>query len=181
MPSYVRRVRPVLRQFRSTDAAAVLDAFGDSAMARQGEVTDLDQAAAWIAVMTSGGLDRHVLAVDVDGLAVGAVGVTGIDRENLTGWFWYWLHRAHRGRGTASSAAPTVANWALGAGGLARLELGHRATNPTSGVVAEAAGFVREGVERGKFLVAGERVDVWTYGRLITDASPLTRTLKQID
>lgn len=171
-------MRPVLRQFRSSDAAAVLDAFDDPGMARQGVVTDLVQAAAWITAMTSGGPDRRVFAVDVEGTAVGAVGVTAIDWENLTGWFWYWLHRAHRGRGTASAAAATAANWALGSGGLARLELGHRATNPTSGVVAEAAGFVREGIERRKFVVAGNRVDVWTYGRLTTDPIPVTETLE---
>ena len=40
--------------------------------------------------------------------------------------------------------------------------------------VALAAGFIQEGVERDKFLVAGERVDVLTYGRLVTDPSPAT-------
>jgi len=39
---------------------------------------------------------------------------------------------------------------------------------------ALAAGFIQEGVERDKFLVAGERVDVLTYGRLVTDPSPAT-------
>lgn len=171
-------MNPVLRQFRSLDAVAVLDAFDDPGMASQGEVADLDQAAAWIAAMTAGGPDRHVFAVDVAGTAVGAVGVTAIDRVNLTGWFWYWLHRGHRGRGTASSAAATVATWALGPSGLVRLELGHRANNPASGVVARNAGFIREGVERGKFIVAEQRVDVWTYGRLLTDPSPTTKVLE---
>ncbi len=59
-------------------------------------------------------------------------------------------------------------------GGLERLELGHRVNNPASAAVAEAAGFVREGVERGKFLIAGARVDVTTYGRLVTDPMPAT-------
>ncbi|MGQ4537763.1 GNAT family N-acetyltransferase [Dermabacteraceae bacterium P7074] len=49
------------------------------------------------------------------------------------------------------------------------MELGHRANNPASGGVARAAGFVQEGVEREKFLVNGERVDVYTYGRLASD------------
>ncbi|TWP32746.1 GNAT family N-acetyltransferase [Leekyejoonella antrihumi] len=171
-------MRPILRSFEAADAAAVLDAFADPEMARQGDVADLEQAAAWICAMTEGGLDRHVFAIDLDGTAVGAVGVTAIDRENRVGWFWYWLHRAHRGCGTASRAAATVSNWALSVGGLERLELGHRVNNPASGVVAEAAGFVREGVERGKFLIAGVRVDVLTYGRLITDPVPLTETFK---
>ncbi len=163
-----------MRPFRVEDAPAVLDAYADPEMSRQGDVTDLDQAAAWIGAMAPGQCDRHVFAVDLDGAAIGAVGVTAIDRANRTGWFWYWLHRAHRGRGTTSRAAATVANWALSQGGLERLELGHRVNNPASAAVAEAAGFVREGVERGKFLIAGARVDVTTYGRLVTDPMPAT-------
>ena len=41
----------------------------------------------------------------------------------------------------------------LGEGRLHRLELGYRANNPGSAAVARAAGFVREGLEREKFLV----------------------------
>lgn len=37
------------------------------------------------------------------------------------------------------------------------------------GLMARAAGFVHEGTERGKFLIAGRRVDVLTYGRLRSD------------
>ena len=176
-PRYRYRVPPILRPFRSTDAVAVLDAFTDPDMARQGNVPDLEHAIAWISATTLQESDRQVFAVDLGGTVIGAVGVTSIDRENLTGWFWYWLHRAHRGQGTASRAAATVANWALQSGGLQRLELGHRVTNPASKVVAEAAGFVHEGVERGKFLIDGTRVDVLTYGRLATDPTPATPTL----
>ena len=53
-----------------------------------------------------------------------------------------------------------------------RLELGHRVNNPESGAVAVAAGFVKEGTERAKFLVDGERIDVHTYSRLRTDPWP---------
>ncbi|MGO1408991.1 MAG: GNAT family N-acetyltransferase [Brachybacterium sp.] len=66
---------------------------------------------------------------------------------------------------------------AMGGWGLERLELGHRANNPASGAVARAAGFVHEGTERGKFLVDGERLDVLTYGRLVTDPAPSTAGL----
>lgn len=102
---------------------------------------------------------------------VGVVAVT-VDRTNRSGWFWYWMNRTHRGRGWTSRAAATVADVALREWGLERLELGHRMTNPASGRVALAAGFVHEGLERGKFLVEGARVDVVTYGRLATDPVP---------
>ena len=70
-----------------------------------------------------------------------------------------------------------MANWALTKGGYERLELGHRVDNPASGGVARAAGFVVEGLERGKFLVNGVRVDVRTYGRLRSDPVPTTEEL----
>lgn len=66
----------------------------------------------------------------------------------------------------------TVAEWALGTRGLDRLELGHRVNHPASGAVARRAGFVKEGTERGKFLVDGQRIDVDSYGRLRTDPPP---------
>lgn len=115
-------------------------------------------------------------ALDADGSLVGVVALN-VDHENRLGWFWYWTHRSHRHRGLTKRAAATVANWALRGGGIERLELGHRANNPASGAVARAAGFVQEGVEREKFLIDGERVDVLTYGRLRTDPRPSTPEL----
>ncbi|MEV0868732.1 hypothetical protein AB0I24_12445 [Brachybacterium paraconglomeratum] len=44
--------------------------------------------------------------------------------------------------------------------------------NPASAAVARAAGFVDEGVERGKFLIDGERLDVRICGRLRSDPWP---------
>ncbi len=88
------------------------------------------------------------------------------------GWFWYWMNKSHRGLGWASRAATAVANWALASGGCERLELEHRSDNPLSGNVAGAAGFIREGRSRGKFLVDEQRIDVLTYGRLVADPWP---------
>lgn len=161
---------PALRPLRHADASAVLDAFRSAPdMVRQGDVTTPEQAEAYVRRLTEPG--RHVFAVTVADRLVGSVGVL-VDEEDRVGWVWYWMHAAHRGRGWMSAAVATVADWALTAGGCERLELGHRADNPASGRVAQAAGFVHEGRERGKFLIAGERVDVLTYGRLVTDPVP---------
>lgn len=170
-----------LRPVRAADAPAVLAAHRSSPdMARQGTVTTLEQAEEQVAWLLAA--DRSATAI-IDGsdTLVGLVALT-LDRENLVGWFFYWLHAAHRGRGLAARAAAAVAERALapsavGGWGLERLELGHRANNPSSGAVARAAGFVHEGTERGKFLIDGERVDVLTYGRLVTDPAPATAGL----
>jgi hypothetical protein len=64
---------------------------------------------------------------------------------------------------------PLRADDADAAGGLGRLELGHRANNPASGGVARRAGFTPEGTQRGYFLIDGIRHDVHLWGRLADD------------
>ena len=44
--------------------------------------------------------------------------------------------------------------------------------NPASARVAVAAGFLREGLERRKLLIDGERFDVVSYARLADDPWP---------
>ncbi|NHB84130.1 GNAT family N-acetyltransferase [Tessaracoccus sp. HDW20] len=139
-------------------------------MARQGTVTTLAEAEAYVAALQERG--DLAFAITDDDRLVGLVGVS-VDAVNRVGWFWYWMNASHRGRRWASLAATAVANWALSSGGCERLELGHRADNPLSGNVAGAAGFVHEGRERGKFLIDGQRVDVLTYGRLVSDPWPI--------
>lgn len=164
-----------VRRVRADDAEAVLDAFGSAAdMARQGEVDDRASADRYVAWLTED--HRRAFAiVQTDDRLVGLVGVS-IDEVNRSGWLFYWMHGAHRGRGATSRAVASVADLMLAAApegeGLERLELGHRVNNPASGAVARAAGFVPEGREREKFLIDGVRIDVLTYGRLRDDPVP---------
>ncbi|MGO1623233.1 GNAT family N-acetyltransferase [Flaviflexus sp.] len=162
----------VLRGLRSDDAEDVLAAFqSNDDMSRQGRVTNLDEAQDYVRRLISQDSVHVPYAIDDGGRLVGLVCVS-VDRENLTGWFWYWIHADYRGSGLVKRGATAVANWALNDGGLERLELGHRVNNPASGAVARAAGFIKEGTERQKFLVDGNRIDVDTYGRLRTDPVP---------
>lgn len=159
-----------LRPVRTDDAARVLEAFlAHPDMGRQGEVRDLPSAQRYVDWLLAD--DREAVAVvDDDDVLHGLVAIT-IDDENRSGWFFYWMHPNARGRGWTSWAARCTADRALtptaeGGLGLERLELGHRSNNPASGAVARAAGFHVEGVEHGKFLVDGERVDVLACARL---------------
>ncbi len=161
-----------LRRLRATDAPAVLHAFdSDPEMRRQGSVGSLVEAEHYVAGLLEPGSNFYPWAIVIDDELVGLVCVN-VDAANRSGWFWYWMARASRGRGLTSRAAVGVANWALSALELERLELGHRVNNPASGSVARAAGFIQEGVERGKFLIEQRRIDVATYGRLATDPWP---------
>ncbi|MEO7587431.1 MAG: GNAT family protein [Arachnia sp.] len=163
-----------LRPLRGSDSPAVLSAFlSHPDMVRQGNITSPETATAYVAHLLHPDGPHRAFAVSYTDQLVGLVAVT-VDVKNRNGWFWYWINADFRGRGWTSRAAVTVADWALGVGGLERLELGHRANNPASAAVALAAGFVHEGTERQKFLVDGERVDVLTYSRLPTDPAPST-------
>lgn len=149
-------------------------------MQRQGDVTSLEDAERYVTRLLSGGSAQLSWAICAnDGRLVGLVNIS-VDEENRSGWFSYWMRAEERGRGWTSRAAVTVANWALDGGGLERLELGHRTNNPASEAVARAAGFVREGTERGKFLINGERIDVATYGRLRSDPIPDSDVLPMV-
>lgn len=161
-----------LRRLRAADAHAVHAAFtSNSDMARQGDVQTLVDAERYVARLIDPQSSHEAWAVVEGDVLVGLVCVS-VDEEHRSGWFWYWMADSARGKGWTSRAAATVARWALADRGLERLELGHRVNNPASGVVAVRAGFVREGTERGKFLVDGEQIDVDTYGRLRSDPEP---------
>ena len=155
-----------LRPVGAEDALAVLGAFRSAPdIARQGGVRTLEQAheqVAWLLAPQR----RATAIVNAEDWLVGLVAIT-VDEENRSGWFFYWLRAEHRGRGLASRAAATVADQAL-----TPTAGGHRVNNPASAAVARAAGFVDEGVERGKFLIDGERLDVRICGRLRSDPWP---------
>jgi RimJ/RimL family protein N-acetyltransferase len=170
-----------LRPLRSDDVEDVRAAFAsDPEMARQGNAATLSDAEIYVAGLLEDESPHRPWAVVDRNRLVGLVCVS-LDEENRNGWFWYWMNADSRGRGWTARAAATVAQWALAEGGLERLELGHRVNNPASAAVARAAGFVKEGTQREKFLVEGHRVDVDVYGRLWSDPAPRFRPLEMID
>lgn len=174
LPVMTGTARAQLRPLRVEDADAVLEGFRSDpvGMARQGDVTDEASARTYVDRLLESGTTDAVAVVDpgTDRL-IGLVTVAR-DEANRSGWFAYWLNSAWRGDAIMARAAATVADAELTEGGLERLELGHRANNPTSGAVARAAGFLHEGTQRGHFLIDGRRHDVHLYGRLATDPCP---------
>ena len=78
------------------------------------------------------------------------VGCVGIHprRGRTVGEIGYWVAPEVRGRGVATDAARAAATWAFNHG-YARLELRTDVANGASQRVALAAGFVREGEQRG--------------------------------
>ncbi|MGW2154798.1 GNAT family N-acetyltransferase [Nonomuraea sp. NPDC001699] len=157
-----------LREWCEDDAPVVLRAFETPDLRRQSPfpVVTLKDAMGWITSWTGVG---HAFAVTVEGgRVVGNVAVAGIDAHD-NGWVSYWVLPSHRGLGIATAATEELARWAFGERGLFRLELGHRTDNPASCRVATKAGFLAEGIERGKLCYEGVRHDVERHARLATD------------
>ncbi|WP_372697123.1 GNAT family N-acetyltransferase [Arthrobacter sp. JSM 101049] len=176
---------PVLRPWTlgDRDVAAVQRAFAWPGMAAQARnpIATAVGARSWLEPMVPASADAEprcvAFAIDLDGVAVGHVMVSAIERVHLTGWVSYWVAPPARGRGLAGAATAALADHCFTVQGLFRLELGHRLNNPASGRVAAAAGFVREGTERQKLRYRDgdgcwERYDTALWARLATDPAP---------
>ncbi|GIG57212.1 hypothetical protein Lfu02_15840 [Longispora fulva] len=73
------------------------------------------------------------------------------------------------GRGHATAALRAITRWGFEELGLARIEWRALVGNDGSRRVAEKAGFAVEGVQRGRLVHRGARVDTWVGAKLATD------------
>ncbi|WP_326503966.1 GNAT family N-acetyltransferase [Rothia nasimurium] len=144
--------------------------------------------------------NRATFCLSDEGRPVGLVGLNYTARTDAgawdRAWVYYWIADPYRGQGYTKAALTAVCAWALGEANpaptapvldtgllaslpspcLRRLELGYRTNNPASGAVAAAAGFQVEGIEREKFLYAGQTYDAVIAARLRKDGRTPTTT-----
>ena len=78
----------------------------------------------------------------------------------------YWIARPFWGRGYATEALKLAVDFAFGTLGLARLEDDIDPRNEPSCRLVERIGFIREGLLRERWYVAGEVTDSAMYGLL---------------
>lgn len=126
----------------------------------------------WAIALGDAALSEAAQGEIAQGEAVGGVALYRLDGLRSCASLAYWVLPEHRRRGYASSAAQTVADWALRQGWY-RLELEHRAENAGSARVAELAGFVWEGVARERAVDEGARHDLVLRSRLARDPWPV--------
>jgi RimJ/RimL family protein N-acetyltransferase len=81
----------------------------------------------------------------------------------------YWLVAEGRGGGRATRAVRVASVWALGPGGIARLQLWTEPENLASQAVAARSGYRREGVLRKYDEIGGRRVDSVMFSLLPED------------
>ena len=104
---------------------------------------------------------------DASGSCVGHifVNMSGVRRGSVG----YWLLPEARGKGLASHALRLVSRWALRDLDLRRLALLTEPSNRQSRRVAEANGFLEEGVLRSYAEIDGRRLDYVSYSLLPSD------------
>jgi [ribosomal protein S5]-alanine N-acetyltransferase len=124
--------------------------------------TDAD-ADAWFSLL-AGMPEPTMWAIEVDGLAVGSIGVRlgeGIYIQSAE--FGYWLAEPYWGRGIMTEAVKAVSRYAMRRFDLVRLESPVFEWNPASMRVLEKCGFIREGVLRASAVKDGQLIDRVLY------------------
>jgi len=114
-----------------------------------------------------GGADDTRLAIDVDGEAVGGIGViVGSDIERFSAEVGYWLGEPYWGRGIATEALVLFSEHVFERLNLLRLFAVATATNVASARVLEKAGYQREGVMRCAAVKFGLPNDQLLFARI---------------
>lgn len=109
------------------------------------------------------------LAMEAAGEIVGAISLFKTHWGAGTTEIGYGVLPGHRGRGYATEAVRLLTSWALGPGGLRRVELRVNLDNAASIRVAEKAGFTREGLLRGGGFEDDGPHDLLVFGRIAGD------------
>jgi RimJ/RimL family protein N-acetyltransferase len=150
-----------LRRWREDDAALVMEAGAD-------EYTALIEGLGrddWLPKRVA---DRWAHVIELDGAAVGGVSAA---RRHVPGVaeIGYWVLERARGRGAATEATRLLTHWLFEATNIERVQATVEPSNLASQRVLTKVGFQREGLLRGYASWAGERRDVFLYGKLERD------------
>ena len=159
----------VLRPWRSTDAAGVVEAYRDPAIQRWHvrSMTE-DEALGWVRSWSERwaaetGASWAIVENDV---LVGRTGFNALDLSAGLGEAAYWVLPAARGRGVAPRTLRAATAWMFAEVGLHRIELLHSAGNEASCRVAHKAGYLLEGTKREHWLFADGWHDVHLHARV---------------
>jgi len=176
-----------VRRYREEDVPAVQAACNDPLTQRIQPMLPspytMEDAVWWVRegslpAFERGGGNFAIADPGTDGL-LGGIGVT--HEQNGNGEIGYWVAPWARARGVATSATRTLTDYAFSAG-YGRLQLRTEPENTSSQRVAIAAGYMREGVQRGATPTrTGGRHDLIVWARLAGDPpGPSHRTLPDL-
>jgi len=126
----------------------------------------------WLARYEQGrrdGTSEAFAVEDEAGEFLGCVMAFGIEDDARTGELGYLVAAGARGRGVGTAALRLLTEWGFTERGLVRLELMISVGNQASKIVAERAGYVREGVLRSLYVKEGVREDHELWSCLPSD------------
>jgi RimJ/RimL family protein N-acetyltransferase len=124
-------------------------------------------ARAFLAGAAGAGSEDTKLAIDVDGEAVGGIGViVGTDIERFSAEVGYWLGEAFWGRGIATEALNLFSQNVFERLNLLRLFAVASVANVGSARVLEKAGYQQEGVMRSAAVKFGVPNDQLLFARI---------------
>lgn len=109
------------------------------------------------------GAEYEFVIVDDKGRFLGGCGLNEVDREQRRANLGYWVRSTAAGRGIAPEAVRQLTAWARENTDLDRLEIVCAVGNHRSQRVAEKAGALREGLERGRLELHGRKVDAVVF------------------
>ena len=168
--------RVQLRAYREQDLASYFALYADARVTRYWSFpawSELEAARERFPDMLAARDARNALAWAIvpHGLdaPIGNVSLFRIDAVQGRADIGYSLHPDHWGRGYASEALARVLKHAFDAMGLRRIEADIDPRNAASCRLVERLGFVREGLLRERWQVAGEVCDTALYGLLAHD------------
>lgn len=120
-------------------------------------------AEGWIAI-ASANTPLTNFAIDVDGAAVGGIGVMlQEDVSRKSAEIGYWLGEAYWGRGIVTAAVRAMTDYAFATFDLCRLYANVFEWNPASMRVLEKAGYEFEGRRRKSAFKEGQIIDEMIY------------------
>lgn len=165
-----------LRWIVAADAQALYDVYADPAVARylsRPAFTDFEQAKKLVRAANEGYADGSGVNFAIerkdDRRVLGNCMLFRFHRESRRAEIGYSMARAYWGHGYMHEALVALIGYAFGPLGLNRLEADIDPRNASSAKSLEHLGFVKEGVLRERWIVAGEVSDTAYYGLLKSD------------
>jgi RimJ/RimL family protein N-acetyltransferase len=164
----------VLRPYRVDDVPSYAAAVDDPSTARWlNSYASGDPAEDIRTVEADRAAGRMLVLTIADAVTDGYLGaIVLFAHEAGTGELAYLVAPEARGRNLARRSVQALGDWAVTELGLGRLQLRIDPENAASHVVAQRAGYQREGLLRSSFVLRGERKDAVMYSRLPSDPPP---------
>ena len=172
----------VLRPWQAEDLESLVSHANDESISRT--ISDrfpfpYTSADAEIFLREPGKPPAIVLAIEIDGAAVGGIDVRpGAAELRIGAEIGYWLARSYWGRGNMSRIVTHWCRYLFAEYGFERLQATVFSNNPASARVLEKSGFQREAILRRAVIKRGCILDLWMYAMLRPDRSNLRQNIR---